>query len=320
MKKALVFLAAPAMLLWATVASATPNKSFTAAKGVLPSSIEVVGSSNVKAIRSTTLFQKLFPQLIQQEKDVADGLDKVKRTCGIDAVGSIDDVTVGVEGKDVGLILVALSGVTEQKLTDCIVKIAKNETGETVTTKKSGNVIEFSSSKGNKKLYAAWLPGDVLAFGSDPTDKALLDRMLSGKGALDKSGIGPFLGKLAFDSAFAIAWSKQMPIEKWTMKGGVLDVALAGSTFNGTTTIKLASSKEANEIASTGKQELSRAQSSAPKEIANVLKTILISSSGDEVTVKASATDKDLLALVGTFFGRGMASASSGGSAPAPRK
>jgi len=304
MKKALVFLAAPAMVLWATVASATPNKSFTAAKSVLPSTIQVVGSSNVKAIRSTSLFQKLFPQIIQSQREVSDGLDKVKKTCGIDAVSSIDDVTVGVEAKDEGLILVALSGVTEQKLSDCIVKIAKNETGEVVTVKKTGNVTEFSSSKGSKKLYAAWLPGDVLAFASDPTDKKLLDRMLAGKGTLDKGSLGPFLGRVAFDSALSLAWSKSMPIESWTMKGGVLDVALNGSTFNGTATLKLASTKEATDLAATAQKELSKAQSGAPQQAQTVLKTVTISAKGDDVTAKASASDKDLIGLAGLFLGR----------------
>lgn len=317
MKKALVFVAAPALLLWASVAAAAPNKSFTVAKDVLPADIQVIGSSNVKTIRSTATFQKLFPQLVRMERDVADGLDKVKKTCAIDPVNAIEDVTVGVADKDKGLILITVSGVTEQKLTDCVAKIAKAETGETVTAKKTGDVIELKSSKNGKSLYLAWLKGDTLAFASDPTDKALLERLIGGKGAVSKGALAPFMNKLAFDSALAVAWAKQMPVERWSMKGGSLDVAISGSSVKGTTTVKLGSAKEASEVAAMAQKELSRAQGNLPKEIDSVAKSVTITASGDDVTVTASTTESNLAALLQLALG---GSSGSSSSSMAPRR
>ncbi len=287
MKKALVFLAVPALALWTAVASAAPNKSFTVAKDVLPSDILVIGSSNLKSLKSTKTFQSVFPALVKSERDVADGLDKVKKSCGIDPVNAIEDVTVGVTDKDKGLILVTLTGVTEQKLLDCAGKIAKAETGETVTSKKTGDIIELKSDKGGKSLYLAFLKGDVLAFGSDPTDKALLERMLGGKGGIQRGSLAPFMSKLTFDSALAVAWSKQMPIEKWTMKGGSLDVAIASSNVTASTTVKLGSSKEASEVASMAQKELARAQGSVPKELDPVAKSLTVKAAGDDVVASA---------------------------------
>jgi hypothetical protein len=321
MKKALVFLAVPALALWTAVASAAPNKSFTVAKDVLPADIQVIGSSNLKSIKSTQTFQKLFPQLVKSDRDVAEGLDKVKKSCGIDPVNAIEDVTVGVADKEKGLILVTLTGVTEQKLIDCASKIAKAETGETVTTKKTGDIIELKSNKGGQSLYVAFLKGDVLAFASDPTDKALLERFLGGKGAITKGSLAPFMAKLAFDSALSLAWSKQMPLEKWSMKGGTLDVAINGGNVSASTAVKLGSSKEASEVAAMAQKELAKAQGNLPKELDAVAKTLTVKASGDDVVASASATERDLAAMLNLVLRGGGGGASSSSSAPmAPRR
>lgn len=297
--KKLAWLVAPALVVISTVANAAPTKSFTAATSSLPADMEILGSSNVKALRSTEVFKKVFPQLLKTDKDIPEGLDKVKKQCGIDPVTAIDDVTVGLDSKEKGAFFIAVNGVTEQKLVDCIVKLGKSEK-ETITSKKIGNLTELKGDKGNT-IYFAWLTGDVLVIASEPEDKATLERMLGGKGALTKSGkLAGRIAKATPDAALTVMWAKSFPIEKMTLKSGDLTLSDVAGQVTAATSLEMASAKEAEQLVDAAKtvQKLLPLPKDAPKEIDKILKTLDAKASGAEAKISVQSSEKDLMTVI----------------------
>ncbi|NUP06358.1 MAG: hypothetical protein HOW73_09905 [Polyangiaceae bacterium] len=299
-KLALLVLSAFAFLFVSSAASAA-TKSFTAATANLPSDIEVLGTSNLKSVRSTETFKKVFPELLKMGGKFGDGIDKVKKECGIDPVTAFDDATVGVGAKDEGAIFIAMNGVTEQKLLDCVSKIAKSSNKATVSSKKTGSITEVKNDKSGDTLYFAWLTGDVLVVATDPDNKALLEKMTGGKGGLSKSKVGGRIGKLDSNAALSVVWGKQLPVDKMTVRNGELTLAASGGNLTATTTVEMGSQKEAEQVAAAANaiSAFVNVPKGAPKEVDRILKTLSAKSSGAEVKISAQSTERDLAVVLG---------------------
>ena len=299
MSKRFAWLALPAAFFISTYASAA-TKSFTAAQASLPADTEIVATSNLKSVRSSQTFQKLFPQLLKLDKEAPDMLAKVKKSCGFDPVTAIDDVTLGVAKDEEGAFFVAVNGVTEQKLVDCATKLAKSEGKETITAKKTGNITELKSDKGGSPIFFAWLPDNVLVIASEPEEKATLEKMLGGKGALAKSKVGARLGKIRDDAAVSVVFSKELPVDSMTVKGGDFTLAVKSGVVDIVTTLEMASNKEAEQLVTAAKAigSLLPLPKDAPKEVEKILKSVDGKASGAEATITASAAEKDLIAVV----------------------
>lgn len=309
--KCLAWLAAPAVLLLASAVSAAPTKSFVAASAALPADIEVVGTSNVKAVRSTEVWKQMFPALLKLNQEIPDGIDKLKKSCGIDPVTAFDDVTVGVDASDEAGIFIAMNGLTETKVVECLTKIAKSE-GETVTTKKSGTITEVKSGKSGKSVFFAWLPGDVAVFTSDPDDKALLEKMVGGKGAIARSRVGSRLSRISSDAALSAVWGKEMPIDKMTVKGGDATIIAQGGNMSLATTLEMASGSEASQLAKMANMisTLAPMPKNSPKELEKIVGTLSAKSSGSEVKLTAQASEQDLVTVIKWALARGGTSSS----------
>lgn len=300
-------LAAFAVLLVAARADAAPTKSFTAATASLPSDIEVLGTSNLKTLKATDTFKKLFPELLKSSKEANEVISKIKKNCGVDPVTAFDDVTLGIDKSDDGAVFLATNGLTEQKVVDCFVKIGKGE-GAAITSKKTGNITELKSDKTKNSLFFAWLTGDVLVVATEPENKALLERMLNGKGAIAKGKLGTRIAKADPSAALVVLWAKQMPIDKMTLKTADLTVTTSGGNVNVATTLEMGSSKEAENVASVANSLPSVIKpKGAPKELEKVLKSVSAKASGAEVKITAAATEKDLVTIamwgMGQVFG-----------------
>jgi hypothetical protein len=292
----LAWLAVPAALFISNVASAA-TKSVTAAQASLPADTEVVATSNVKSLRGTQTFQKLFPQLLKVDKDVPDGLGKIKKTCGFDAVASIEDVTMGLGPKEEGAFFVTVAAaVTEKKIVECATKLAKLEK-ETLTATKTGDITELKSDKGTS-LFFAMTSDNVLVIATDPEKKPLLERMLGGKGALVKSKVGQRLQKLRDDAVVSVVFAKEQKVEGMTVKGGDLTLAVKSGVVDLTARVEMASKKEADQVVTFVKAVNSIPMpKTAPKEAEKIAKAVDAKSQGAEAIVTASASEKDLLAV-----------------------
>jgi len=253
--KRLGWVALPVTLLSFSAEAEAAPRSLAAATARLPDTVDALGTSHFKAVRSTKLFSKLFPALLQEVDELSDGLSKIKKACQIDPVAAIEDVTfAGTTGRD-GAVFAGITGVDEAKAVACATKVAKAEMGgnvkaEKVTWKADGTLYRLSSDKSKDEVFFAWLPGDVVVIADDPDDKAQLEKMVSGKGALKKSKVGGRLGKLDASAALSVVWAKPETFEGKTVKGGDIVVKIESGTVSADATAEMESSKDAQEVVS----------------------------------------------------------------------
>ncbi len=242
-------LAVPTLLCLATVAEAAP-RSLAAATARLPESVTVLGTSHVKAARSTKLFAKLLPMLLDEEEEVAKGLDLVKKLCKLDVVQSVEDASLALEDRE-GILLVALTGVDEQKAVDCATKLGKVKLGasakaEKLTSKADATLYRLAADK--EEVFFAWLPGEIVAIATDEDDKALLERMLSGKGAIKKSKIAGKLARLDPTAVLSAVWSKEETFEGKTVRGGDVKIDIRGGAVTADVSAEMQSTRDAQEV------------------------------------------------------------------------
>lgn len=293
MLKPLAWLAVPAALLFSFTAEAAP-RSLAAATARLPETVDALGTSNLKGLRATKLFAKLFPALLEDADDLAEGIKSIKKVCQIDAVNAIEDATMAGETSDEGAVFLALNGVDEAKAVGCVTKIAKAEmapdaTAEKISSKADGTLYRIHSAKKAKEVFFAWLPGEIAVVATDEDDKALLERMLSGKGNIKKSKVAARMSKLDPNAALSAVWAKEEKIEGVKVKGGDVKIVIQGGMVTGDATAELESSKEAKEVVS----------------MIEVLKTFLgkmspsatldARASGSNVVLRAQVPEADLI-------------------------
>ena len=311
MKTFRVGTALAAVVLASALASSAhaESKSWAAAKAVLPGDLYVVAGGNITSIQKSAIYQTLVPALLQQEQDAKEGLEMVKTTCGIDVQTAITDAVVAMRENEKGLIVAAVTGVDEAKVTSCLQKIAEKEAkdkgkNKKITAKTSGKIVEYSMEGESEKIYLAWLTSDVVAMATDPTDKSLLEKLIGGKGAVAKSGdMAKAIGKANTAAALWLTVAKKAPVgegkTKATMKMAIGNVDVAAGVVSVNGEIVLSSSAEAKAFADQVKDQMTKNSASMPAEYQKLAKSIVISSSGESVTIKFSAPEKDILSLIG---------------------
>jgi hypothetical protein len=295
--------AAAAFASLVTLAAAPAHadtKSWTAAKAIAPESTAVVVSVDVTAIQKSTIYQSMVPALIAQEDDAKEGLDTIKASCGIDALTVITDVTVVMndpDGDDQGLIVVGLNGINEAKTVACLKKIAKKEK-KVLTAKKAGKITELSIKGERDKMYMAWLGKDVVAFATEPDQKALLTKMMAGKGV--SAALSAPLGKVNTSAAGWMAFAKSMPIgPAGTMKTAYGSVNLTGGNIAVDVNVVMSSAAEAKKVVDEARKELAKGSAQLPPELQKVIKAIALTAAGDTVTVKLSLPESEAMSLLG---------------------
>jgi hypothetical protein len=312
MKTFRVGTALAAVVLASAVASSAhaQSKSWTAAKAVLPGDLYVVAGGNVTTIQKSTIYKTIVPALLQSQQEAKEGFEMIKTTCGIDVETSITDAVVAVNEKEKGLIVAALSGIDEAKVTSCLTKIAEKEAKDKkkptkkLSAKTSGKIVEYTMEGESEKLYVAWLSSDVIAMATDPTDKALLEKMIGGKGAITKSGdLGKALGKVNTSAALWLVVDKDTPVgegkTKATMKVafGAVDIAAGVVSVDGQ--IVLSSAAEAKAFADQVKKQMAENSSQMPPDFQKLAKSVVITASDNAVQIKFNLTEKELLSIIG---------------------
>jgi hypothetical protein len=156
-----------------------------------------------------------------------------------------------------------------------------------------------------EKLYAAWLAPDVVAFASDPTDRAPLERLIGGKGG--------FAAQQSTRKAIAtvapgtMAWGVYATGESlgaYQMKYGSASLAIAGGQLTLDVSVVLADADQARKAAADWTAELQQLLGGAgnlPPVMMTLLKAVTIAASDDAVHVTAVAAEKDLVAIFSLF-------------------
>jgi len=282
------------------------GKAWAAAQNVLPGSVTIVVGANVAALKGTTVFSQVVQPLINKERDAKEGIDLVKSSCNIDVTAAVTDIVVAIDPKENGAIFLGVTGVDEAKVTACLQAVAaKKDAKAKITAARTGNVVEYSATGENDKLYVAWLAADVLVMATEPTDKKLLGKMIGGKGALGKSDVGK---SIKATNTSAVVWAAVKQKESLgkgnaTMKMAYGAIDLKAGTVSADVHVVVDSAAAATKAVGEFNKaavEMQKDPKSAgiPQELANVLKSLKVSNKGADLNVTASMSEKELLGLI----------------------
>jgi hypothetical protein len=331
--------AAVVVALLSTAASAN-SRSWTAVKNTLPDHVEVVAGANLAALRGTSLYGSIIPQLLAKEPDARKAIDLAKATCAIDLHAAVRDVTFAVGDDQRGVIVLALDKSIDQKrVVDCATKIAASQHAPSTTAsadvatttpakgglkagakkppvaaktpppaatprapkivaKPAGKLTEYSlDNDPSARVYVAWLALDVVAFATDPDDKALLDKMLGGKGA--KGTLASYLVKARPSAAIWLASTKAQTVQAGVnMKGafGTIDATKGNVAVD--MNLVLASAKEAKDFVDQATALIASMKSSIPPQFQKLVDSLKLTAAADAANVKLTATEKDIASVI----------------------
>jgi len=300
--------------LGASTASAAP-KSWAAAKAVLPDDVNVLAGANLAALRATALYQQIVPRLIEKEDEAKLAFDMARATCNIDLHTVIDDATVAIAGDERGVVVLGLGrGIDQKKVIDCLnklsVQMAKDKPADPtakaglkkappkVSAKTTGKVTEYSISGEPKKLYLAWLAKDVVAISTDADDKALLDKMIGGKGART---LGAVMTKVNTNASVWLATTKTAPMQQTanaTVKSVSGTVDAAQGNVNVDMRAQMGSATEAKKLVDDATAMVAAAKSQVPPQFAKIVDSLRLGATGADATVTLSVPEKDLLTIL----------------------
>jgi hypothetical protein len=292
-----LLIAAAAFTASATAAHAE-SRAWTAAKKTLPANMQVVAGISFGQIRSSQLFQTMWPTLMAQAGDAKTTLDTVKTSCGIDVVNQLDSIVFAVDEAQQGGAVIALKGTTQKDLDACFQKFAK-EKGKTATISKDGALTKYAG--GDKALYVKWLGKDVFAVSSKPDDKDATAKFVAGGLTADKSMKAP-LAASKTDAAFWGVVNKGQDLTdlgaKMLMGYGSADVKSGNIAAD--LHLVLDSAKAAADSAVKATEQINQAKKSGqiPPMFASMLSSLKITAAGSEIVVSASVAEKDLMGLV----------------------
>jgi hypothetical protein len=299
----------PALLCALALAVALPSsaradgKAWAAVQAKLPAGVFVVGGVNMTKIRASKMYKTALPALIAEDRDAADITKAVKSMCKLDLLGSIDDAVVAMQDEDKGVVVIALKGVDQPKFDACLAKIAMAKENVAITSARVGDLVEYTAGSEPDKLYIAWLATDVIAVATEPTDKATLTAFLAGKGL--KAELTAALAKVDTKAALWAAMSKDIPSDGGTVKGAYGQVALTSGKLVLGAHVAFASAAEATTNANEARSELARLLAKVPAGMQKIVKSIGVSTTGNDVVVNASMSDTsfpDLMKLFDKMF------------------
>ena len=300
-------------------ARADVARAWTAARAGLPADTKVVIGVDVAAVQKTQLFATFYPKLHDQP-DIAKLLDALKSGCKIDPLAVIQGIVIASSGEhEDGALYLAVSGVDRNKLSSCLQTAAQAaappaEAGDKpadkagdkpadktarVTIKQAGNITEVN--RGGESGYFGWVGKDVLVVTLRATDKPSLVKWMGGKGALARSDVGKALARV---NTGAAVWGAGIGTRElqpgMTAKAGYGAVTYARGQLSADLHAVMENPGQAGSASMTANQQLSliKATGQVPAELAPVVQAISVAADNDELRIKASVAEKDLLAAI----------------------
>jgi hypothetical protein len=272
--------AAAALCAFTQHADADPARAWAAAKDNLPAQTAIVIGADLTAIAKSQMFSQLLPLALAKEPDAQKLFETIKTTCKIDPLTSLLD---------------------QPKLTKCFEDVAKVSGGKAakLTVKKVGAVTEISMD--NDKAYVGWVGSDVLVIGTEPRDKAALEKWVGQKGGLAKSPVGKLAAAANTKGAVWGASSVVKELEPgMKMKSAYGALTIAGGNLTIDLHPTLDSAKAATDAVAKANAQI--AQLSGTGGLTPGLKTMLqqisVKATGPDVTVKASVAEKELMSFL----------------------
>ena len=302
----IVGIAAAAVLSFASPhARADTAKAWTAAKAGLPAEAKIVIGVDFSAVQKTQLFAVLYGKLVDKA-EVTKVLDTMKTTCKIDPLAAVQGVVIAQSAdQQDGAIYLGLAGVDRTKLSSCLQTAIQGMEDKTakVSVKQDGNITQIIAD-GKDPQFFGWVGKDVVVVSPHAKDKAALLKWMNGKGALGKTEVGKFITKLSTSAAVWGAAEGTKELQPGiTAKGGYGVITFAKGNADADIHAVMGDATQAATMATAAKKQLDEAKGQLPPPIETLLKSVTIAPAKDEVVLKGSFLEKDLLAAVALGLG-----------------
>ncbi len=295
---------AAAVSLLPLTASAAPGAAWTAAKSNLPKDTTVLVGLDLVQLTKSSLFTMAFPLMLSQQPEIKDGLDLIKTSCNLDPLKVVQGVVFGTDDTQKhGAIYIAVDGLDQPKIVSCLEAIAKAKGKDTkVAVKTEGKISELTL--GDKTIYLSWIGTNVLVLPLEITNRADLAAWSGVKG-LARSKVGKAMTKVNTGGAmWAVSAVAKDLDDKTKMKLGYGAMTLASSKIAADLHVQLDSAVSAKAAADKAQKELSTLAASpglAPN-LKTVLTAVTVTAAADELQVKGSMPESDVLSLVGALM------------------
>lgn len=288
-------------------AGADASKAWTAAKANLPADARIVVGVDFVAIQKTQLFTTYYPKL-RDKPEVGKVLDVMKDSCKLDPLTTVQGVVVATAAdQDEGAVYLALTGVDRAKLSACLQTAGQAvDKSAKVTIKQDGAITALTEQAGTS--YFGWIGKDVVVVATHGKDKAALQKWMSGKGALARSELGKTLAKVNTAAALWGAGQGSKELQPgMTAIGGYGSVGFANGTYDVEVRGIMATAAQATSMVTTANQQLAEAKkgTALPAPVVSLLKSVTIAAAKDEVLVKASLPEKELMGVVAMAMAMG---------------
>jgi hypothetical protein len=284
------------------------SRAWNTLKPLLADDVTVVGQVNVAALRGSDTYGQLR-RLLQRDGDARDLLDAARTGCQLDLADVVQDVAFELSEQPSrgSLFAVALKGVSEADLVSCAEAAAlkangggAGSAGKKLEVKRSGGISEYTFIGASEHVYAAWLAADVVAFTSEPADRARLAAFVGGKGSL--AGTPAYRRAFAAIAPGAAAWLaylKPEHVDAYDLKLAVASLVVSGGLLSFDVSLVLADADSARRAAAdwtAQRDQLAAGGGSVPALLGQLIKAVQIAAADDVVRVTASVSEKD-------FFG-----------------
>ena len=285
--------------------AAEAGPAWTAAKANLPKDTAVLVGLDLAQLQKSSLFSLGFPMMLSQQPELKEGLELVKSTCKLDPMKVVKDVVIGADDNQKhGAIYIAVDGLDQAKLVTCIEAIAaaKGKKDAKVAVKTDGKIIEVGV--GDKATFLTWIGSNVIVVPIEVSSKADLQAWTGAKG-LAKSKVARGMGKVnTAAAAWAVSGMPKDLDDKTKMKMGYGSVTLSGGNLGGDFHVQLASADAAKAAAAKAQQELTTLAGSdgLDANLKAVLTAVTVKAAGDELQIKGSMPESDVLQLVGALM------------------
>jgi len=286
-------------------ARADASKAWTAAKSGLPGDAKLVVGVDFAAIQKTQLFTTYYPKL-RDKPEVAKVLDSMKSTCKLDPLTTVQGVVVATAAdQGDGAVYLAITGVDRLKLSSCLQSAgqAADKTAK-VSIAQDGNITTLTEN--TQTSFFGWVGKDVIVVSMHGKDKASLLKWMGGKGALAKSDLGRTLAKVNTAAPLWVAGEGTKELQPGvTAKGGYGSVSFANGNLDADVHGVMSSAAQATTMAGSATKQLAEAKKGGglPPPIAALLQSVSIAAVKDEVIVKASVVEKDVMAALAMALG-----------------
>ncbi len=282
-------------------AHADASRAWTAAKAGLPADTKVVIGVDFGAIQKTKLFTTYYPKL-RDKPEVSKVLDSMKTICKLEPLSTVQGVVVATAGdRDEGAVYLSITGVDRARLSSCLQQAgqAADKTAK-VSIVQDGNITALTENTNTS--FFGWVGKDVIVVSTHGKDKAALVKWMTGNGALAKSDLGKTIAKVNTAAPLWGAGEGSKEVQPGvTATGGYGSVTFASGNLNADVHGVMASAAQATTMAAAANKQLTEAKQGAgmPPAIIGLLKAISVTSAKEEVVVKASVVEKDLMVVIG---------------------